>query len=278
MDTLTIDYADKNFENKFVESLHHTGFAVINEHPINQNLINKVYDDWNLFFKSDEKHDYLFEYEKQDGYFPFKSENAYNNKRKDLKEFFHIYPLWGRYPNFISKKTLKLFKEITALGDILLQAIDLYSPSKIREKYTEPLHKMSQSSSQNLMRVIHYPPIRYSDHPEEIRAAAHTDINLITLLISGSQPGLQVKNKEGKWINIQSKKGQIVINTGDMLQECSDGYFPSTVHRVINPENSNNVSRFSIPLFLHPRSEVVLSSRYTADSYLLERLKEIGLK
>ncbi len=278
MDTLTIDYDNKNFEKKFVASLHHTGFAVINNHPINQNLINGVYDDWKFFFKSEKKYDYLFNYEKQDGYFPFKSENAYNSKRKDLKEFFHIYPPWGRYPNFISKKTLNLFSDLIILGNILLKSIDSYSPIEIREEYTEPLHKMSKSSEQNLMRVIHYPPIKHSDHPEEIRAAEHTDINLITLLISGSQPGLQVKNKKGKWINIESDKGQIVINTGDMLKECSNGYFPSTIHRVINPKKIANQSRFSIPLFLHPRANVILSNRYTAESYLLKRLKEIGLK
>ena len=278
MDTLTIDYDDKNFEKKFVESLHNTGFAVINKHPIKQKLINDVYDEWKIFFESEEKHNYIFDYDKQDGYFPFKSENAYNSKLKDLKEFFHIYPLWGRYPKSISKKTLKLFSKIINLGDTLLKAIDLYSPNNIRQKYTEPLHEMSKSSNQNLMRVIHYPPIRHSDHPNEIRAAAHTDINLITLLISGSQPGLQVKNNKKEWIDIKSDKGQIVINTGDMLKECSNGYFPSTIHRVINPKNSKNISRFSIPLFLHPRPEVVLSKRYTADSYLLKRLKEIGLK
>ena len=87
-----------------------------------------------------------------------------------------------------------------------------------------------------------------------------------------------MKNNKKEWIDIKSDKGQIVINTGDMLKECSNGYFPSTIHRVINPKNSKNISRFSIPLFLHPRPEVILSDRYTADSYLLKRLKEIGLK
>ena len=278
MNTLTIDYGSKNFEELFVKSLHDTGFAIINKHPIGQDLINKVYDDWDIFFKSEEKHNYLFDYEKQDGYFPFKSENAYHSDKKDLKEFFHIYPLWGRYPKYINKRTLKLFNAITALGDILLRAIDKHSPEDIRNKYSEPLYKMSKSSNQNLMRIIHYPPIRSTDHPEEIRAAEHTDINLITLLISGSQPGLQVKNKNKEWINIKSKKGQLVINTGDMLRECSNNYFPSTIHRVINPTTDNNVSRFSIPLFLHPRPNVTLSDRYTAQSYLSKRLKEIGLK
>ena len=278
MDTLTIDYNDPMFSKKFVNSLHHTGFAVINEHPVNQNLINKVYKDWDIFFKSDEKHDYIYDYEKQDGYFPFRSENAYDRDKKDLKEFFHIYPLWGRYPNFISKDTLNLFNMLSELGNTLLLSIEHQTPNEIRGKYTEPLNKMSKNSSQNLMRVIHYPPIRLSDHPDEIRAGAHTDINLITLLVSGSQPGLQVKNKSGDWVNIKSEKGQIVINIGDMLQEASSGYFPSTIHRVINPKKTQNLSRYSIPLFLHPRPEVILSDRYTADSYLLERLKEIGLK
>ncbi len=278
MNTLTIDYGSKDFEKLFVKSLHETGFAVINKHPISQNLIEKVYEDWKNFFDSELKHNYLFDYEKQDGYFPFKSENAYHSDKKDLKEFFHIYPLWGRYPKNFNKRTLKLFDEITLLGDILLKSIDSHSPEEIRKNYSEPLYKMSKSSDQNLMRIIHYPPIRETDHPDELRAAEHTDINLITLLISGSQPGLQVKNKDKEWVNIKSKKGQIVINTGDMLRECSNNYFPSTIHRVINPKTNNNLSRFSIPLFLHPRPNVVLSDRYTAQSYLTKRLKEIGLK
>ena len=87
-----------------------------------------------------------------------------------------------------------------------------------------------------------------------------------------------MKDKLGNWINIKSKKGEIVVNIGDMLQECSKKYFPSTVHRVVNPNTKNNVSRFSIPLFVHPKGDVELSDKYTADSYLLERLKEIGLK
>ena len=96
MNTLTIDYTDEEFNKKFVRSLHNTGFAIIKNHLINQDLIDKVYLDWQLFFNSDKKHDFIFDYEKQDGYFPFKSENAYDSKKKDLKEFFHIYPSWGR--------------------------------------------------------------------------------------------------------------------------------------------------------------------------------------
>jgi isopenicillin N synthase-like dioxygenase len=278
MDTLTIDYTDKNFNKNFVKSLKNTGFAVIKNHHIDDQLIEKVYSDWKKFFLSDEKHNYLFDYDKQDGYFPFKSENAHNSKRKDLKEFYHIYPNWGRYPKSISQDTLILFKELFNLGNNLLDSIDKYSPQNISKNYSEPLNKMYEKSNQNLMRVIHYPPILESDHPEEIRANEHTDINLITLLVSGSEPGLQVKDKDNNWVDIKSKKGQIVVNIGDMLQEASNDFFPSTKHRVINPKKNQNKSRFSIPLFLHPRADVILSKEYTAESYLLERLKEIGLK
>ena len=276
MDILNLDYSIKNFEKKFALSLHETGFSIINNHPISQELINKVYNDWKKFFNNNKKNDYLFDYEKQDGYFPFKSESAKGSNQKDLKEFFHIYPLWGKYPNFIDKDTLLLYDELMNLGKELLECIDKYCPKEIRKMFSEPLHKMSNSSEQNLMRIIHYPPLNKNINYDSVRAAAHTDINLITVLVSGSQPGLQVKDKEGNWINVKSKKGQIVINIGDMLQECSNKYYPSTVHQVINTKN--NQSRFSIPLFLHPRGDVILSKRYTADSYLLERLKELGLK
>ena len=276
MDILKLNYLSTEFEKDFTSSLHETGFAIVDNHPISQDLIDKVYNDWNFFFNDNRKNDYLFDYEKQDGYFPFKSESAKGKDEKDLKEFFHIYPLWGRYPKFINNDTLILYEELIKLGKQLLKYIDKYCPEEIRVKFSEPLHKMSDSSDQNLMRVIHYPPLSQNINYNSVRAAAHTDINLITVLVSGSQPGLQVKDKEGNWIDVKSKKGQMVINIGDMLQECSDGYYPSTVHQVIN--TTNNTSRFSIPLFLHPRADVVLSKKYTADSYLFERLKELGLK
>ena len=276
MDILKLNYLSTEFEKDFTSSLHETGFAIVDNHPISQDLIDKVYNDWKFFFNDNRKNDYLFDYEKQDGYFPFKSESAKGKDEKDLKEFFHIYPLWGRYPKFINNDTLILYEELIKLGKQLLKYIDKYCPEEIRIKFSEPLHKMSDSSDQNLMRVIHYPPLSQNINYNSVRAAAHTDINLITVLVSGSQPGLQVKDKEGNWIDVKSKKGQMVINIGDMLQECSDGYYPSTVHQVIN--TTNNTSRFSIPLFLHPRRDVVLSKKYTADSYLFERLKELGLK
>ena len=111
---------------------------------------------------------------------------------------------------------------------------------------------------------------------QPVRAA---DINLITLLVAGTEPGLQVQDLDGNWHNVGCDPGALVINSGDMLQEISGKYFPSTTHRVINPNNKiKNKSRYSMPLFLHPKDDVVLSIRYTARQYLDERLKEIGLK
>ena len=98
------------------------------------------------------------------------------------------------------------------------------------------------------------------------------------MLVAGSQPGLQVLDKNGNWLDVSTNKNTIVINSGDMLKMVSDKYYPSTTHRVINPEPNSNLSRYSMPLFLHPRDEVVLNKNYTAGSYLQERLQEIGLK
>ena len=138
---------------------------------------------------------------------------------------------------------------------------------------------MIKRSKTNLLRILHYPPLDGGEEPGAIRGAAHEDINLITLLVAGTQPGLQVKDNNNDWHNVPCDIGSIAINAGDMLQEASGGYFPSTTHQVINPGNEiKNESRYSMPLFLHPRDEIVLSDRYTAGQYLDERLKEIGLK
>ncbi|MGK0338990.1 MAG: isopenicillin N synthase-like dioxygenase [Candidatus Azotimanducaceae bacterium] len=109
-------------------------------------------------------------------------------------------------------------------------------------------------------------------------AAAHEDINLLTILPASDAPGLQVQKKNGEWMDVTSDGNQVIVNIGDMLQEASAGYFPSTSHRVVTQAGADNRSgRMSLPLFLHPRPEVVLSERYTAGSYLKERLEELGV-
>ena len=273
---LTIDYHSSEFGYDLTTSLKNTGFAVIKNHPISDQLINQIYDEWKIFFNSDSKHNYLFNPVKQDGYFPYLSENAKGRKVKDLKEFYHIYN-WGRYPSEISDKTNLLISEFKKMAYKLLADINNHSPDAIKNAYSMPLNEMIQNSDQNLLRIIHYPPLMGEENPSAIRAGAHEDINLITLLVAGSESGLQVLSNDGDWVDVSTSPEYIVVNIGDMLQECSDGYYPSTTHRVINP-SIQNTSRYSMPFFVHARDEVQLSEKYTAKSYLEERLREIGLK
>ena len=138
---------------------------------------------------------------------------------------------------------------------------------------------MIENSNQTLLRAIHYPPLAGNEKEGEVRAGAHEDINLITLLPAATAPGLEVLDLNGKWRSVSCDPGTIAVNSGDMLKEASGEYYPSTTHRVVNPKGSlATTSRYSIPLFLHPRPEVRLSQRHTADSYLNQRLKELGLK
>ena len=274
----TIDFNSKKAPEDFVLSLKHTGFAVIRNHPISKDLINSVYLEWSSFFNSKIKFDYKFDIIKQDGYFPMLSENAKGYNVKDLKEFYHIYLPWGRVPKEISKDTITLRNQLVEIATELLHWIDDESPDDIKKYFSMPLKNMIKESQNNLLRVLHYPPLDGKEDSDAVRAAAHGDINLITVLISGSEPGLQILNKDGNWVDVDSNKGWLVINAGDMLNKCSNNYYPSTIHRVINPKKSKNISRYSMPLFLHPRDEVVLNDKYTAKSYLDKRLQELGLK
>ena len=274
---LTIDYQSSDLGLDLTTSLKNTGFAVLKNHPISKSLISSIYDEWKFFFNSNAKYNYLFHKVKQDGYFPYLSENAKGSKVKDLKEFYHIYD-WGRYPTEISDKTHQLVSEFKVMAKNLLSEINLNSPLEIQDKFSIPLDQMIQKSPQNLLRIIHYPPLLTNSNPNSIRAGAHEDINLITLLVAGSQPGLQVLKKDGTWMDVSTSRDYIVVNVGDMLQECSGGYYPSTTHRVLNPKDNLDVPRYSMPFFVHARDDVILSDRHTAKSYLEERLKEIGLK
>lgn len=273
---LTIDYQSSDLGKKLTTSLRNTGFAVIKNHPISHNLIDSIYTEWKDFFSNDAKKNYQFDLVKQDGFFPYLSENAKDSNVKDLKEFFHIYD-WGRYPKELSNNTNLLISEFKKMADKLLSEINFHSPNDIKNEYSMPLNEMIKNSSTNLLRIIHYPPLNDNIDPSAIRAGAHEDINLITLLVAGSEPGLQVLSQDGKWVDVSTSSDYIVVNIGDMLQECSGGYFPSTTHRVVNPSDKN-MSRYSMPFFVHARDEVMLSKKYTAKSYLEERLKEIGLK
>ncbi|MEL4237568.1 isopenicillin N synthase family dioxygenase [Shewanella xiamenensis] len=274
----TIDYRAADSAKRFVESLRETGFGVLSNHPIDKELVERIYTEWQAFFNSEAKNEFMFNRETHDGFFPASiSETAKGHTVKDIKEYYHVYP-WGRIPDSLRANILAYYEKANALAAELLEWIETYSPDEVKAKFSIPLPEMIADSHKTLLRILHYPPMTGDEEMGAIRAAAHEDINLITVLPAANEPGLQVKAKDGSWLDVPSDFGNIIINIGDMLQEASGGYFPSTSHRVINPEGTDKTkSRISLPLFLHPKPSVVLSERYTADSYLMERLRELGV-
>lgn len=273
-----VDYTAENAKQLFVESLRNTGFGVLKNHPIQQQLVQNIYDNWYQFFNSVEKSDFHFNVETQDGFFPPEvSETAKGHTQKDIKEYFHYYP-WGQCPTELKQEIQQYYQEANDLATELLGWVEEYSPNAISAKYSQSLSSMIDGSNKTLLRVLHYPPLNGDEQFGAIRAGAHEDINLLTILPAANEPGLQVLAKDGTWMDVPCDFGNLIINIGDMLQEASDGYFPSTTHRVINPEGADKTkSRISLPLFLHPKPDVVLSEKYTAHSYLMERLRELGL-
>jgi isopenicillin N synthase-like dioxygenase len=276
MNVETVDYQDPTASTALHRSLRDTGFAVLANHPISAERIADIYDGWGSFFANEDKFEFAVQPPRHDGYFAFRSENAKDSPTKDLKEFFHVYPD-SPLPEALSAATAAIYADLQALGVELLSWIQKEMPDDIRTGFSLPLDEMMADSNQSLLRILHYPPVEEAE-PDAIRAAAHEDINLITLLLSGSKPGLQAKDAAGNWHDIACDAGMITINNGDMLAMTSDNYFPSTTHRVINPDAKQNQSRYSMPMFLHPRPEVLLKPGTTADDYLQERLTEIGLK
>lgn len=272
----TVDFTDSDAPARFVESLRDTGFGVLCNHPVPQQNVDSIYRNWLDFFGSDTKHDYKFDPQKFDGFFPAQEAEAAKGRLvRDIKEYYHYYP-WGRCPDVLKHELEDYYKLAGEFGGTLLAWIEAHSPAEVKKIYSEPLPAMMHGSEQSLLRVLHYPPLSGDETPDAIRASAHEDINLITILPAANEPGLQVKARDGSWLEVPCDFGNLVVNIGDMLQEASGGYFPSTTHRVVNPEGANhNRSRVSIPLFLHPRPEVVLSQRHTAGSYLEERLQEL---
>lgn len=275
-----VDYKADDAKEKFVQSLRDTGFGVLKNHPVEQASVQAIYDKWQGWFDQDPiiKEQSLYNKGTQDGFFPARiSETAKGFTQKDIKEYFHYYP-WGQCPKSYKAQLDEYYQATTEFAAELLSWIEALSPPEVAVSYQEPLSSMIDGSDQTLLRVLHYPPFVGDEEVGAIRAAAHEDINLITILPAANEPGLQVQLKDGQWIDVPSDFGYLIVNIGDMLQEASGGYFPSTSHRVINPEGADmSKSRISLPLFLHPRPDVILSKRHTAKSYLHERLTELGV-
>lgn len=273
-----IDYQAPDAQQRFVQSLRDTGFGVLKNHPIPQSLVSDIYSHWKSFFDSSEKAQYHYNVDTQDGFFPTNiSEVAKGHVVKDIKEYFHYYG-WGQCPPQLKEEIQNYYAQANTLAQELLAWVEQNSPAEVAACYSEPLTEMISGSQKTLLRVLHYPALDGGEELGAIRAAAHEDINLLTILPAANEPGLQVLTKEGEWLDIPCEFGNLIINIGDMLQEASGHYFPSTTHRVINPEGADSSrARISLPLFLHPRPEVKLSERYSAKEYLDERLRELGV-
>jgi isopenicillin N synthase-like dioxygenase len=140
-----------------------------------------------------------------------------------------------------------------------------------------PLSQMIEGTSRTLLRILHYPPLRGDEPADAVRAAAHEDINMITVLPASNEPGLQVRDLEGNWHDVPCDPGSVAINAGDMLDYVTNGYYPSTTHRVNNPVGeAAKRARISTPLFLHPADDVLIAENKTAFEFLRDRIKQIS--
>jgi len=302
---LSDDSDTKNaFVKKLGEAYETVGFVSVKNHTIPDELIKQLYDDVQRFFSLPLEKKLKYEIKSlagQRGYTSFGREHAKGSDAPDLKEFFQYgQPDKGNdnlkddYPDNVvvaevpelNDTLSKVYKHFESAGAALLKAIALYL--NLPEDFFENFLKNGNS----ILRCIHYPPIT-QEPKSAIRAEQHEDINLITLLVGASADGLQILTRKNDWVNVTSLPEQIVVNVGDMLQRLTNNKLKSTTHRVINPPKELwHTSRFSMPFFLHPRSEMNLAclpecinadhpKKYTditAGEYLDERLKEIGLK
>ncbi len=291
------------FVSDLGQAYEEIGFVAIRNHGIPKDELSRLYASVSAFFDLpvDTKNQYDdSEGGGQRGYTGFGKEHAKGSNAGDLKEFWHFgqfvdaqdpqlpsYPankIVSELPDF-NESGERLYKALEQTGREMLRAIALYLD--LEETYFDA--RIFNGNS--ILRAIHYPPIT-ADPKDAIRAGEHEDINLITLLVGASADGLEVLNKKGQYIPVTEVEDHIVVNVGDMLQRLTNDRLKSTTHRVVNPPKEKWAEpRFSIPFFLHPRPEVslaVLSScineenpkkyeDYTANQFLMERLREIGL-
>jgi isopenicillin N synthase-like dioxygenase len=303
---------DPEKKAKFVQDLgrafNNIGFVAIKNHGLTDELRENLYAEIKKFFFSPDELKQKYDIPGiagQRGYIGKGKETAKGFKVADLKEFYHVGqefiddgdPIWEEYPDNVFPEEFPDFKNLTLetyrtfenAGKTLLKAIALYL--NLPEDYFESRVKHGNS----ILRAIHYFPILNPEVLPEgaVRAAAHGDINLITLLMGASAEGLEVLRRDGKWIAITALPDQIIVNVGDMLDRLTNHKLKSTIHRVVNPPiEKMGTSRFSIPFFMHPRSEMDLKCLdscvdsenprmyvdMTAGEFLNERLIELGLK
>ena len=294
------------FSQDIGESFRNFGFALVKDHGIDPALIASAWQLTEQFFAlpEDEKRSY-YDAAKAGarGYTPFGTEIAKGAKVSDLKEFWHVgrdlpegSPLadasmppnvWPTRPAEFRDVLEALYAQFDAAGATILSRIAVYLG--VDEHWFDPAIEDGNS----VLRLLHYPPLTGMDG-EAIRAGAHGDINLITLLLGAEEAGLELLTREGTWIPANPPEGALVVNVGDMLERLTNHALPSTIHRVRNPDAARaQFSRYSMPFFLHLRSDFPIKTlpqcvtaaqpdRYPepilADEFLQQRLREIGLK
>ncbi len=298
------------FVKKLGDAYQNIGFVAIKNHGLSKDLQDRLYNSIKSFFSLPDEIKMAYEKPEigfQRGYTGKGKEHAKGRNTGDLKEFYHVGqelyfipdsdPIKSEYPENLWPSEVKDFKEdaieayqtLENAGKSMLRAIAI--SLELPEEYFE--EKIAHGNS--ILRQIHYFPIENPDEvpADAVRAAEHGDINLITLLMGASADGLQVLRKDGKWIPITALPDQLVVNVGDMLERLTNKKLKSTIHRVVNPpKDKMNTSRYSIPFFMHPRSEMDLAclescvdnahqklfEDVTAGEFLEERLRELGLR
>lgn len=271
------------------DALADTGFVVVTDHGIDLSRLHAAYGSVQAFFAlpEEDKRRFMVGTDGQRGYTPFGREHAKDASAPDLKEFWHvgrdaIAPnVWPDTPEGFEREVAWLYEALDALGLTLLRS--LTGPLDV------PIDTFDEMAAggNSVLRLLHYPPLAADADPRSIRAAAHEDINLITLLVSASSAGLELKDRAGDWHAIDAPADSVIVDSGDMLARITNGRLPATTHRVVNPEGPNT-SRYSMPFFLHPRPDAVLSvfdqfrdgneaPDITGQAFLAERLSQIGL-
>jgi isopenicillin N synthase-like dioxygenase len=304
----TLSLADQahdpeGFAAAFGGSFERFGFAVVADHGIPDALIARAWALTEALFarpEEEKRRGYVPGGGGARGYTPFKTEIAKGATAVDLKEFWHVgrelpaghrYSdtmapnVWPEQPEGFRETFVELFAAFDRAGDRLLSAIARYLG--LAPDWFDPAVKDGNS----VLRLLHYPPIPAD--AEGVRAGAHEDINLITLLLGAEEAGLELLDRDGRWLPVKPPEGAMVVNVGDMLQRLTNHKLPSTTHRVVNPPpERRGHSRYSMPFFLHPAPDFLIETlpstitaerpnRYptpiTAHDYLHERLVEIGL-
>ena len=286
--TLTLAEAEDRSDALF-GALADTGFVVVTEHGIDLSRLHEAYDEVAAFFAlpEEEKRAFMVGRDGQRGYTPFGREHAKDAAAPDLKEFWHvgrdaIAPnVWPTEPRGFERQVAWLYDALDALGLRLLRA--LTGPLGVPGDTFDAM----AAGGNSVLRLLHYPPLSPDADPASVRAAAHEDINLITLLVSASAAGLELLDRSGRWRAVDAPPDSVIVDVGDMLSRITNGALPATTHRVVNPQGPNG-SRYSMPFFLHPRPDAVLSvfDRFrdgteapdiTGGAFLAERLRAIGL-